>query len=159
MHRNLKPDNIMVTLDGEVKLCDFSLSKLQTKSGTTYTPEDPKERERSGREARRLWYRAPEMLLRKSHYSSEIDSWSVGCIFAELAIGQPLFDGESEIEHLFKIYALTGSPTAEVLALISNGNPKFKIAAVPDWKPIYFTDICSAEKQKSLLLAMASPSR
>jgi len=126
----------MVSPEGEVKLCDFSLSRLEGKPAYTYTPEDPKERERSGREARRLWYRAPEMLLRKSRYSTEIDCWSIGCIFAELAIGTPLFDGDSEIEHLFKIYALTGAPSKEILSVISDGDPKFRITALPEWKPI-----------------------
>jgi len=45
-----------------------------------YTPEDPKERDRSGREARRMWYKAPEYILRKSIYSYEIDLWAFGCL-------------------------------------------------------------------------------
>ena len=84
-----------------------------------HTPEDPKERESSVREARRLWYKVPEMLLRRSNYSEEIDMWSVGCIFAELATCAPLFAGESEIEQLFKIYSLTGTLSSEILQIIS----------------------------------------
>ena len=63
-----------------------------------YTPEDPKDRERSGRESKRLWYRAPELLLRKPLYSQEIDVWSFGCCVAEVALCEPLFTGETEIE-------------------------------------------------------------
>lgn len=63
-----------------------------------YTPEDPKDRERSGRESKRLWYRAPELLLRNQIYSTEIDVWSFGCVLAEVALNEPLFTGESEIE-------------------------------------------------------------
>jgi len=63
-----------------------------------YTPEDPKERERSGREAWRLWYWAPEMLFWKQITWQEIDLWSIGCIFAELALQKALFEGESEVE-------------------------------------------------------------
>jgi serine/threonine protein kinase len=48
-----------------VKICDFALARLETFPIIPYTPEDPKERERSNREMKRLWYRAPEMLLRK----------------------------------------------------------------------------------------------
>ena len=99
MHRNLKPDNILFKSTGELVLSDFSQSRHKVRSNYyVHTPEDPKERESSRREARRLWYRAPEMLLRRSKYSEEIDMWSVGCILAELATMHPIFDGESEIE-------------------------------------------------------------
>ena len=56
-----------------------------------YTPEDPKERDRSGREARRLWYRAPELLFRPESYSFEVDIWAAGCLLAETALNEPLF--------------------------------------------------------------------
>ena len=62
-----------------------------------FTPEDPKDRERSCREGRRLWYRAPEMILRKPKYSFEIDVWSFGCVMAEIMLQEPLFNGDSEI--------------------------------------------------------------
>ena len=51
-----------------------------------------------------LWYRAPEVLLGSRHYSTAIDMWSVGCIFAEMAMKQPLFPGDSEIDEIFKIF-------------------------------------------------------
>lgn len=113
MHRNLKPDNIMFTgTDGNlVKLTDFALSRIAVIPHFSYTPEDPKERERSGREARRLWYRPPELLFRKKHYSFEVDIWAMGCLLAELALGEAMFNGESEIEQFFKIFKFTGSPT------------------------------------------------
>lgn len=114
MHRNLKPDNILINNKGLVKLSDFSLSRFAQIPHFPYTPEDPKERERSGREARRLWYRPPELLFRKKHYSFEVDIWAVGCILGELALGEPLFNGNSEIEQLFKIFKFTGSPDADI---------------------------------------------
>lgn len=88
----------MVSKNDVIKLSDFSLSRIATVPHFSYTPEDPKERERSGREARRLWYRAPELLFRKKFYSFEVDIWSAGCLLAEMALGEPLFNGESEIE-------------------------------------------------------------
>jgi serine/threonine protein kinase len=78
MHRNLKPHNVLIQNDGEIKLSDFTLSRIGTEPNHPYTPEDPKERERSTRETRRLWYRAPEMIFRKEIYSFEVDLWSVG---------------------------------------------------------------------------------
>ncbi len=98
MHRNLKPDNILVNAEGNVVLTDFALGRLMTRPQADYSPEDPKERDRSSREAQRLYYRAPELLLRKKSYSQEVDMWSVGCILAELATSRVLFEGYSEIE-------------------------------------------------------------
>ena len=57
-----------------------------------------------------LWYRAPEVLLGGSHYSTPVDIWSVGCIFAEMARKQPLFPGDSELQQLLHIFKLLGTP-------------------------------------------------
>ena len=110
IHRNLKSDNILVGVDGVVKIADFASSRISSIPIGSYTPEDPKERDRSGREARRLWYRAPELLYRADCYTFETDMWSIGCLLAEAALGTPLFNGQSEIENLFKIFKFTGSP-------------------------------------------------
>jgi cyclin-dependent kinase len=122
MHRNLKPDNLMFTKDGTVKISDFALSRIASVPHMAYTPEDPKERERSGREGRRLWYRPPELLFRKKFYSFEVDMWAVGCLMGEMALGDALFNGDSEIEQLFKIFKLTGSPDEELIKRIQEGN-------------------------------------
>ncbi len=136
MHRNLKPDNILINERHEFMLTDFTLARLMTPNFNAYTPEDPKERERSGREARRLWYRAPELLLRKVNYSQVIDMWSIGCLMAEIATSQALFDGDSEIEQLFKIFSFLGSPSRTVLQIISEDQPNFKLSPMPQWTPI-----------------------
>lgn len=70
MHRNLKSDNIYISSKNNqcIKIGDFALSRNLNMHDFPYTPEDPKDRERSGRESRRLWYRAPELLLRKKLY-------------------------------------------------------------------------------------------
>jgi serine/threonine protein kinase len=97
LHRNIKPDNIFIASDGTLKLSDFFMSRLVNSTNTVLTPEDPKMRERSFRECRRLWYRAPELLFRKPVYSTEVDIWAVGCILAELALTRPIFSEDSEI--------------------------------------------------------------
>ena len=93
IHRNLKSDNILVGQDGLVKISDFASSRISNIPIGNYTPEDPKERDRSGREAKRLWYRAPELLYRAKRYTFETDMWSIGCLLAEVARGMPLFNG------------------------------------------------------------------
>ncbi len=132
MHRNLKPDNILFTEDGTLKLTDFALSRIVLIPHFPYTPEDPKERERSGRETRRLWYRPPELLLRKKLYSFEVDMWAVGCILAELALGEAMFNGESEIEQLFKIYRISGTPSDELMTEIKQGSDN-DMLVLPKW--------------------------
>lgn len=137
MHRNLKPHNILIQNNGEIKISDFTLSRIGTEPNFPYTPEDPKERERSTRETRRLWYRAPEMIFRKEIYSSEIDLWSIGCLLAEMALGEPLFNGESEVEQLFKIFRFVGAPTEDLFKTIYKVSDETRIK-VPNWPRIYF---------------------
>jgi len=136
IHRNLKPENLLVFGDTTVKLSDFSLSRIISLPHLPYTPEDPKERERSSREARRLWYKAPEVLLRKDLYSFEVDIWATGCLLAELATDKPLFPGESEIEQLFKIFRLMGTPDPQKwddLLSMKEYRPSF-----PHWRAVTF---------------------
>eukprot|EP00999_Lentomonas_sp_LEN2_P002121 NODE_334_length_1615_cov_121.293011_g302_i0.p1 GENE.NODE_334_length_1615_cov_121.293011_g302_i0~~NODE_334_length_1615_cov_121.293011_g302_i0.p1 ORF type:complete len:415 (-),score=89.35 NODE_334_length_1615_cov_121.293011_g302_i0:254-1498(-) len=90
LHRDLKPANILVNYDCHLKLCDFGLARGYDPNGkvdmTSYIVT--------------RWYRAPELLLQNSNYNGAIDIWAVGCIFAEMLIGKPLFCGESSIEQL-----------------------------------------------------------
>jgi len=150
MHRNLKPDNIFLQTTTSsfpwLKIGDFALSRIAALPHFPYTPEDPKERERSGRESRRLWYRAPELLFRKKFYSFEVDMWAAGCLLAEIALGgEPLFCGESEIEQLLKIFRLTGSPTEEVIQAIQEGSPDSLVVSLPAWERAYFGNICAPQ--------------
>lgn len=74
MHRDLKPQNLLIDKDGNIKLADFGLARAFGLPVKTYTHE-----------VVTLWYRAPEILLGCKEYSTPIDIWSIGCIFAEMA--------------------------------------------------------------------------
>lgn len=87
MHRDLKPQNLLIDGDGNVKLADFGLARAFGLPVKTYTHE-----------VVTLWYRAPEILLGAKEYSTPIDIWSIGCIFAEMAQRRALFIGDSEID-------------------------------------------------------------
>jgi cyclin-dependent kinase 2 len=80
-----------------------------------------------------LWYRAPEILLGGKQYSVPVDIWSVGTIIPEMVTGQPLFPGDSEIDELFKIFRLLGTPNEGLWEGVSQ-LPDYK-AEFPKWKP------------------------
>jgi serine/threonine protein kinase len=100
VHRDLKPQNLLIHPVDGLKICDFGLARNFSLSGGKYTPQ-----------VITLWYRCPELLLGCPIYGPEVDIWSSGCIFAEMATGWPMFPGDSELGTLFKIMQLLGSPT------------------------------------------------
>lgn len=88
-----------------------------------------------------MWYRAPELIFRKEIYAFEVDLWSIGCLLAELALGEPLFNGESEVGQLFKIFKFTGAPSEELF------NERYKVSdeariKLPNWQRVYFGYAC-----------------
>ena len=121
MHRDLKPQNLLIDKEGNIKLADFGLARAFGLPVKTLTHE-----------VVTLWYRAPEILLGQKAYSTPVDIWSIGCIFSELAQKRPLFAGDSEIDQIFKIFRTQGTPTEShwpgALKL-----PDFK-ASFPKWK-------------------------
>lgn len=101
LHRDLKPQNLLVDKEkGILKIADLGLGRAFTVPLKSYTHEIVT-----------LWYRAPEVLLGSTHYSTGVDVWSVGCIFAEMARRQALFPGDSEFQQLLHIFRLLGTPT------------------------------------------------
>ncbi|XP_064419270.1 cyclin-dependent kinase 2-like isoform X3 [Latimeria chalumnae] len=78
-----------------------------------------------------LWYRAPEILLGCKYYSTAVDIWSIGCIFAEMITGRPLFPGDSEIDQLFRIFRTLGTPNESVWPGVTH-LPDYK-ANFPQW--------------------------
>jgi serine/threonine protein kinase len=99
LHRDLKPQNVLVDENGWIlKLADFGLSRVYSIPIRPYT-----------KEVLTLWYRAPEMMLGIGNYAIGLDIWSVGCIFAELYLGKPLFIGDSEIDQLFRVMQVYGT--------------------------------------------------
>jgi serine/threonine protein kinase len=102
IHRDMKPQNLLLNRQGLIKLCDFGLARAFTIPLRAYTHE-----------VVTLWYRAPEILLGSPFYSLGVDVWSVGCIVAEMFTGRPLFPGDSEIDEIYQIFKIMGTPTEE----------------------------------------------
>lgn len=98
LHRDLKPPNLLINREGQLKLADFGLARAFGIPVRSYTHE-----------VVTLWYRAPDILMASRKYSTPVDIWSVGCIFAEMSNGRPLFSGTSEADQLDKIFRLLGT--------------------------------------------------
>ncbi|TEB36700.1 Pkinase-domain-containing protein [Coprinellus micaceus] len=102
LHRDLKPNNLLIASDGHLKLADFGLAREYADPGYKMTHE-----------VITRWYRPPELLYGAKYYGSAVDIWSVGCIFAELMLRIPYLPGGSDIDQLKTIFRALGSPTEE----------------------------------------------
>ncbi|XP_065312448.1 cyclin-dependent kinase 2-like [Dermacentor albipictus] len=122
LHRDLKPQNLLIDFEGNIKLADFGLARAFGLPPRTYTHE-----------VVTLWYRAPEILLGSRFYSTSVDVWSIGCIFAEMLMLKALFAGDSEIDQLFRIFRTLGTPDENSWPGVTN-LPDYK-ATFPRWEP------------------------
>jgi len=102
LHRDLKTSNLLMNNRGTIKVADFGLARRYG---------DPVGVGGMTQLVVTLWYRAPEILLGATTYSTAVDMWSVGCIFAELLLKEPLFQAHGELELLSMIFKLLGPPT------------------------------------------------
>jgi cyclin-dependent kinase 7 len=102
LHRDIKPNNLLIAADGEVKLADFGLARSFS---------DPYRVMTSNVITR--WYRPPELLFGAKHYSGAVDIWSVGLVFAELVIRAPYIAGDTEVHQVSLICQAIGTPTEE----------------------------------------------
>ncbi|KAH0785577.1 cyclin-dependent kinase 3 [Histomonas meleagridis] len=122
IHRDMKPQNLLINRRGFIKICDFGLARAFTIPLRNYTHE-----------VVTLWYRAPEILLGSKFYSLPIDIWSTGCILAEMVTKKPLFAGDSEIDQLFAIFKILGTPTEATFPGVTQ-LPSYS-STFPSWRP------------------------
>ncbi|KFO55039.1 Cyclin-dependent kinase 18 [Corvus brachyrhynchos] len=114
LHRDLKPQNLLINERGELKLADFGLARAKSVPTKTYSNE-----------VVTLWYRPPDVLLGSTEYSTPIDMWGVGCIHYEMVTGRPIFSFCTECPPRFPLSALAGTPTEDTWPGITS-NEEFK---------------------------------
>jgi serine/threonine protein kinase len=96
IHRDLKPDNLLVDMDYNIKINDFDLARF-------IDTEKP-----MSKGVATIYYRPPEIFFGDTHYSFSVDLWSLGCILSEMILREPLFKGRNEIEVVCKIFDILG---------------------------------------------------
>ncbi|KAF5179903.1 Cyclin-dependent kinase d-1 [Thalictrum thalictroides] len=99
LHRDMKPNNLLIGVDGQLKLADFGLARIFGSPDRRFTHQ-----------VFARWYRAPELLFGTKQYGSGVDVWAAACIFAELLLRRPFLQGSSDIDQLGKIFAAFGTP-------------------------------------------------
>ncbi|KAL8250594.1 hypothetical protein R6Q59_034287 [Mikania micrantha] len=120
LHRDLKPGNLLINANCDLKICDFGLARTNNGKDQFMTEY-----------VVTRWYRAPELLLCCDNYDTSIDVWSVGCIFAELLGRKPLFPGTECLNQLKLIVNILGSQREENIEFIDNPKARSYIKSLP----------------------------
>lgn len=141
LHRDLKPQNLLVDTVGNIKLADFGLARAFNMPMRAYTHE-----------VVTLWYRAPEILLGTKYYATGMDIWSLGCIFAEMIMKRSLFPGDSEIDQLYRIFRTLGTPHENIWPGVTQ-LPDYK-ANFPRWEKTNIPEVLVTHEAFDLLKNM-----
>ena len=126
VHRDFKPENMLLSRNGVLKICDFGFARQLTQANIT--EKVPLTEYVSTR-----WYRAPELLVGAPTYTHAVDVWAIGCIFVELVTGSAIFSGDSDFEMLKMIIKMfTGSEKlSDELRGVFDRNNMFKNIQLP----------------------------
>lgn len=130
LHRDLKPGNLLVNANCDLKICDFGLARTSEGNGQFMTEY-----------VVTRWYRAPELLLCCDNYGISIDVWSVGCIFAEILGRKPIFPGTECLNQLKLIISVLGSQHESNLEFIDNPKAREYIKSLPCSRGIHFSHL------------------
>ena len=116
LHRDIKPENLLISSKRVLKICDFGWARdLEPASSAAYTDY-----------VSTRWYRAPELLVGDAVYGKPVDVWAIGCLFAEMLTGIPLFPGSSDLDTLHQILKLIGASLTDKQKEAFKSNPIYK---------------------------------
>jgi len=141
LHRDMKPSNLLVNSNCDLKICDFGLAR-----GISDVKDDNDLTEY----VVTRWYRAPEIMCACQDYDFQIDVWSVGCIFGELLGRKPLFPGDNYIHQLNLIFGALGTPTDEDLDWVTNEKALAYIKSLEHKPKIPFSQIYPDASEEAL---------
>ncbi|XP_062105759.1 mitogen-activated protein kinase 20 isoform X2 [Humulus lupulus] len=130
-HRDLKPKNILANANCKLKICDFGLARVAfNDTPTTIFWTDY---------VATRWYRAPELCGSFfSKYTPAIDIWSIGCIFAEVLTGKPLFPGKNVVHQLDLMTDLLGTPSLDTISRVRNEKARRYLTTMRKKQPVHF---------------------
>lgn len=131
-HRDLKPNNILINSNCDLKICDFGTGRGVGRKQLNMTLMEY---------VTTRWYRPPEGLMLATHYTSAVDVWSVGCILAELILRRPLFPGKHNYDQLDQIFSILGTPPKEQIDKIQNEKYRNYLKNLPNKESKAFTEI------------------
>uniref|UniRef100_A0A8C1QWD0 mitogen-activated protein kinase n=1 Tax=Cyprinus carpio TaxID=7962 RepID=A0A8C1QWD0_CYPCA len=129
LHSDLKPSNLAVDENCELKILDFGLARHTETEMTGYVVT--------------RWYRAPEVIFNWMHYTQTVDVWSAGCILAEMITGEVLFPGTDSIDQLKKILNLTGTPNSTLVQKMQSKDAQSYVRSLPVQKKKAFKEVFS----------------
>ncbi|XP_017704943.1 PREDICTED: cyclin-dependent kinase-like 1 [Rhinopithecus bieti] len=140
IHRDVKPENILITKHSVIKLCDFGFARLLTGPSDYYTDY-----------VATRWYRSPELLVGDRQYGPPVDVWAIGCVFAELLSGVPLWPGKSDVDQLYLIRKTLGDLIPRHQQVFST-NQYFSGVKIPDPEDMvsdpFWRELCRPETQE-----------
>ena len=142
LHRDLKPGNLLVNADCELKICDFGLARGFS--------EHPDQSGFMTEYVATRWYRAPEIMLSFQNYTKAIDIWSVGCILAEMLGSKVLFPGRDYVHQLNLILNVLGTPSEETIRSIGSPRAQDYIRSLPRMPKVPFHRIYPNASQHAL---------
>lgn len=138
LHRDLKPGNLLVNADCELKICDFGLARgFDPDQNTVMSGQQ----EFMTEYVATRWYRAPEIMLSHQNYNTAIDLWSVGCILAELLGRRPIFKGSDYVDQLNQILYYIGTPSETMLRRVASPRAQQYIRSLPFKAPVPFEQL------------------